>query len=197
MNNSHRPHPNIANITLDVILFTEGLINKSPIRFLLDYGAAVSVKKQESLPKQSHSDITETKTSAVTANGSHLNIIGQITLAVSMEQFTCDHTFVVINNLTVDCLLGADFLMKHETILDCQDGRLMLGTHTIPIHEGHSHTAQMDCMAVTLRSNMEISGRTIQLVPCKVSGNLVTQQGSLNPPVQFQDCLSMFVLLGH
>ena len=87
MNDSHRPHPNIANINLDVILFTEGFINKSPVRFLLDSGAAVSVIKQKSLPKQSHSDITETKTSAVTANGSRLNVVGQITLAVSMEQF--------------------------------------------------------------------------------------------------------------
>ena len=51
MNDSHRPHPNIANINLDVILFTEGLINKSPVRFLLDSGAAVSVIKQESLPE--------------------------------------------------------------------------------------------------------------------------------------------------
>ena len=127
MNDSHRPHPNIANINLDVILFTEGLINKSPVRFLLDSGAAVSVIKQESLPEQSHSDITETNTSAVTANGSHLNVVGQITLAVLMEQFTCDHNFVVINNLTVDCLLGVDFLRKHEAILDCQNGRLMLG----------------------------------------------------------------------
>ena len=181
MNDSHRAHPNIANINLDVILFTEGLINKSPVRFLLDSGAAVSVIKQESLPKQRHSDITETKTSAVTTNGSHLNVVGQITLAVSMEQFTCNHTFVVINNLTVDCLLGADFLRKHEAILDCQNGRLMLGAHTIPIHKGYSHTAQMDCMAVTLRSNMEIAERTIQLVPCKVSGNFGDPAGFIEP----------------
>ena len=51
MNDSHWPHPNTANINLDVILFTEGLINKSPVRFLLDSGAAVSVIKQESLPE--------------------------------------------------------------------------------------------------------------------------------------------------
>ena len=34
--NNHRPYPNIANINLDVTLFTEGLINDSPVRFLLD-----------------------------------------------------------------------------------------------------------------------------------------------------------------
>ena len=146
--NNHHPYPNIANINLDVILFTEGLINESPVGFLLDFGAAVSVLKKDSLPMQSHSDITETKTLAVTANGTLLNVVGQITLTVTMEQFTCDHTFVVINNLTVDCLLGTDFLRRHEAILDCQNGTLVLGAHTIPIHTGYSHTAQTDCMAL-------------------------------------------------
>ena len=69
-----------------------------------------------------------------------------------MEQFTYDHTFAVINNLTVDCLSGDDFLRKHEAILDSQNGTLVIGAHTIPIHAGYSHTAQEDCtyMAVTL-----------------------------------------------
>ena len=142
----------------------------------------MSVIKQDSLPKQSHSDITETKTLAVTANGTPLNVIGQITLTVAMEQFTCDHTFAVINNLTVNCLLGADFLRKHEAILDFQNGTLVLGAHTIPIHAGYSYTAQTDCMAVTLRSNIEIAGRTIQLIPCKVNGDFSDSAGFIEPP---------------
>ena len=153
--NNHRPYPIIANINLDVILFTEGLINESPVRFLLDSGAAVSVIKKDSLPKQSHSDITETKTLAVTANGTPLNVVGQITLTVTMEQFSCNHTFVVINNLTGNCLLGADFLRKYEAILDCQNGTLVLGAHTIPIHAGYSHTTQTDCMTVSSSTDHE------------------------------------------
>ena len=56
----------------------------------------MSVIKQDSVPKQSHSDITETETLAITANGAPLNVVRQMTLTVTMEQFTCDHTFVVI-----------------------------------------------------------------------------------------------------
>lgn len=103
VNDSHRFHSNVA-----CILFTEGIINGSPVRFLLDSGAVVSVIKQEFLPMQSHNEIMEIKTSAITANGAPLNVV------ISMERFTCHHTFVVINNLTVECLLGADFLRKHE-----------------------------------------------------------------------------------
>ena len=68
VNDNHHPQPNIANINLAAILFTEGLINQSPVRFLLDSVAALSVIRLESLPKQKHSDITETKTSAVSAS---------------------------------------------------------------------------------------------------------------------------------
>ena len=82
--NTHRLHLNIANTNLDVILLTEGLINESPVRFLLDCGAAVSVIKEHSLPKQGHSDITEIKTLAVTVNRTPLEVVGQITLTVSM-----------------------------------------------------------------------------------------------------------------
>ena len=79
-------------------------------------------------------------------------------------------------------LLGADFLRKHEAILDCQNGTLVLGAHTIPIHAGYSHTAQTDCMEVTLRSNIEIAGRTIQLILCKVNGNFCDSAGFIEPP---------------
>ena len=84
--------------------------------------------------------------------------------------------------MTVDCLLGADFLRKHEAILDCQNGTLVLGADAIPIHAGYSHTAQTDCMAVILRSNIEIAGRTIQLIPCKVNGNFGDSAGFIEPP---------------
>ena len=73
----------------------------------------MSVIKQKSLPKQSHCDIKETEILAVTANGAPLNVVRQITHTVTMEQFTCDHTFIIIYNLTVDCLLGVDFLAQY------------------------------------------------------------------------------------
>ena len=185
--NSHCPYPNISNINLDVILFIEGLNSESPVRFLLDSGAAVSVIKQDSFPKQSHSDITETKTSAVTANGTLLNVVGKITVTDAMERFTCDHTFVVINNVTVDCLLGADFLRKHEEILDCQNGTLVLYRVS---HYPHSCRVFLHGPN-SRRSNIEIEVCTIQLMHCKVNGNFDYSTEVIEPPVQVLGCLSI------
>ena len=37
------------------------------------------------------------------------------------------HTFVVVAELPVECLLGSDFLMKHATIIDYKGQCLLLG----------------------------------------------------------------------
>jgi len=47
-----------------------------------------------------------------------------------------DHNFVVVYNLTVDCLLGADYVKNHAIILDCDHNTLSLDKEprvTIPI----------------------------------------------------------------
>jgi len=42
--------------------------------------------------------------------------------------------FIVICDLTVDCLLGADLLKNYGAVLDCKSGILSLGPHVVPIY---------------------------------------------------------------
>ena len=72
----------------------------------------------------------------MSANGTPLDVRGQIKLVVSIGSFSCEHTFIVISDLTVDCLLGADlsFLKKHGAVIDCKSATLPLGKHIVPIH---------------------------------------------------------------
>jgi len=55
--------------------------------------------------------LTQTSHCAVDANGSPLDIVGQVMITIALG------TFVVVHNLTVDCLLGADFMKNHATVL--------------------------------------------------------------------------------
>ena len=66
----------------------------------------------------------------MSANGSPLDIVGQTVVTVTLDNFTVNHNFTVVNNLTVDCLLGADFLERHAAILDCGRNTLMVGRET-------------------------------------------------------------------
>ena len=110
VNNDHRFQFDASTVNLNAMLCTEGFANRVPTRFLLDSGAAISVVQLRSLSEEEQT-ITKTESSAaVSANGTPLDIGGQVKLVVSIGSFTYEHTFIVIRDLTVDCLLGADSL---------------------------------------------------------------------------------------
>lgn len=47
---------------------------------------------------------------AIGANGSPLDVVGSEELEVSLDKVYANHVFVVVRPLTVECLLGVDFL---------------------------------------------------------------------------------------
>ena len=53
------------------------------------------------------------------ANGTLLDVVGQTTATVCLRDFKVDHQLTVVRNLTVDCLLGANFLQHHGAVLHC------------------------------------------------------------------------------
>ena len=60
------------------------------------------------------------------ANGKPLKTRGQIQLPIRLESL---HTFIVSDKLTVDCILGADFLYKDGAVLNCHCSCV---PHTLP-----------------------------------------------------------------
>ena len=54
--------------------------------------------------------ITRQATAAVGANGTPLDVVGHTQLAVTLGTFRTQYQFTIVQHLTVDCLLGADFL---------------------------------------------------------------------------------------
>jgi len=91
--------------------------------FLLDSGAAISVVHHMLLP--SHIGISSPTTAAVSATGALLDIAGRATLSVSLGTFTTTHEFTVVHHLTVDCLLGADFLKRYRAVVNCGNSTLV------------------------------------------------------------------------
>ena len=116
----------VSNIppSINSIYCVNGLVDNYPTKFLIDSGAAMSVIRYDIVKGNL---TTKQGGFAVSANGSPLDIVGQMIVAVTLDNFTTDHTFTVVRNLTVDCLLGADFLKRHAAILDCGRSTLMLG----------------------------------------------------------------------
>ena len=172
MNDNQRIQPSTLPVNLNTMLCTNGFANQSPTRFLIDSGAAVSVVRLTSLSDDDRKVINKTESSAVSANGTPLDVKGEIKLMVSMGSFTCEHTFIVICDLAVDYLLGADVLKKYEAIIDCKSSKLALGAHVIPIYTEQQtrplSTYFVEKIPVTVIYTQEIPGQTVQLVTCNV-----------------------------
>ena len=129
-------------------------------------------------------------------------------MAVTLGTFHTQYQFTVVQHLTVDCLLGADFLQDFGAVLDCRSHTLTLGTetrHNIPITLGkekqstHSDVSVPDSFAIRSPYDLTIPRRTIQLITGRIEGQhtnvanvLVEPLGEISNSVHFcvARCLS-------
>ena len=76
----------------------------------------MSVARYEFLQKEYQQGLTASP-GAVAANGIPLDVLGKVKLPVTLGSFSAEEEFTVTRNLTVDCLLGADFLKKYGAVM--------------------------------------------------------------------------------
>lgn len=97
---------------------------------------------------------------------------------MSLGSFSSEEEFTVIRNLTVDSLQGADFLKEHRAEMDCGSSTLTIGNHKVPmlIRQQNARTA------VTAPIDMEIPGRTIQLIHGQLQGDHTSFNEALVEP---------------
>ena len=136
------------------------------------------------LPQEYRQKLTKSP-GAVGANGVPLDVVGRAKLAVSLGPFTSEEEFTVIRNLTVDCPLGADFLKDHGAIMDCRSSTLSIGKKSrchIPMIIGQRQATTSN-VAVIAHTNMEIPGRTIQLIQGELKGDCTNFSEKLIEPM--------------
>ena len=71
-------------------------------------------------------------------------MLGSVNLQVNVNNVCTSHVFIVARKLTVDCLLGIDFLSCHGAVLDCARNTLSFASKPSqgsagmvqPMHEG-------------------------------------------------------------
>ena len=114
---------------------------------------------------------TDGVTGAVGANGLPLNVVGKVLLPVKLGDFQQNQEFVVARNLSVQCLLGADFLVQHQAIIDCKAGKLSLKGAILPITMGNSVAPQdSPGVPVQVTETLEVPARSVMLIQPTVQG---------------------------
>ena len=126
---------------INTILKDTGSLDYSPVTFP---GAAMYVIRLSTLTSKYRNNISSAGFSApIGANGSPLDVVGQIRMPVSIGNFNIEQVFVVVNTFAVDCLLGTDNLVAHGVIIDYKCSFVVIQDNDVPF-------TLKGCIATTL-----------------------------------------------
>lgn len=97
-----------------------------------------------------------------------LSVTEQVNLEVCIGQkFRSVHTFIVVRDLTFECILGADFLLANRAVLDFRDSTLHLGSNLIQtfVRKGINNISEgEDNIYVHAMEDTDIPGRSVKLI---------------------------------
>ncbi|KFD49799.1 hypothetical protein M513_09266 [Trichuris suis] len=119
-----------SNITRVTRLLIRGQLDQIEVNMLVDSGAEWSIIREDTLRKVAPSAIRtlipESAERAASAMGQPLQLIGKRVLSVKLGKMIIHQLFRVTRDLTVECLLRADFLQQNKCVLDCGENTLAI-----------------------------------------------------------------------
>jgi len=93
------------------------------MQILLDSGASCSAISKQHV--QIDQLLPGWCTQLVNADGRAFQPLGASSMTIVLEDFSADHTFIVVEQLSVPSILGCDFLPQYGFILDFQKGTVI------------------------------------------------------------------------
>lgn len=121
----------------------------------------------DAIANEFHDKITsDVPSTPIRANCSPLHVMGQIKIPIAIAAFQTEQVFVVVSKLTVDCLLGADYLTENEVIIDYKLRRVSIKGNEIPftLTKGVANTIVSTTCTTSVLKKVTIPGCTIQLI---------------------------------
>ena len=97
-----------------------GKVNNQEVQMLLDSGASCSVisKKHINVHKISPGQSIQ----LVNADGRYFTPLGTSKMTITLGKLSVDHTFIIVEQLSVPIILGCDFMSKQALVLDLKQG---------------------------------------------------------------------------
>ena len=109
----------IHSVSSDTAVYAPGLVGGEPVDMLIDTGSAVTLVHQRVLNRsQKNFKLSFVGEPVVSANGQPLDIKGKCELHICVNGVDVVHSVLVATDVTQDCLLGIDFLSKHNCKID-------------------------------------------------------------------------------
>ncbi|CAF3422141.1 unnamed protein product [Rotaria socialis] len=109
---------NDASSTLRTPIYINVQINNKQHQAIVDTGSAVTIINQQLLKKIYHTGFVYKKKLHKSANCTSINIIGEIQLEIKIQGYKTLITADVATNLITDLLLGNDWIMQNNVMID-------------------------------------------------------------------------------
>ncbi|RVE40270.1 hypothetical protein evm_015080 [Chilo suppressalis] len=92
---------------------------------LIDSGAAVSVVSKDTV-NRIHQRIDESDMKLKAVDGKELSVIGKVNLKLLIDNVLFIHDFLVVENISHNLILGQDFLLRNNAIVDFYNEQLII-----------------------------------------------------------------------
>ena len=162
---------------------------------LVDTGSAVSLVREDvwrkAHPGACDNQLEHADCPVVAANGEPLDLLGRTSVLLTIGGVQQDHPVLIARQLTQDCLIGADFLLKHQCVLDLQSKTLMAGGRREQIDLSTSAIHASPVCHLRLTERQVIPGRCQMMLQVKITDRHATegQQGAamVEPAAKFME----------
>ena len=137
---------------------------------LVDTGSAVTLVREDVWRDAKSGSAVQLESpvhTVVATNGGKLNITGQCTIKIAVGPLSKDHVVSVAKNLHQECLLGADFLMRHGCVLDLQQNIMFTKEGPVPFVSTVSSAHSTPVCFVTLSETVTVPPNCQMCLPVK------------------------------
>ena len=124
----------LTNLPTYVYVYIHG----KPVRALVDSGASITIMNSEvmkHIPELQNNSVTPGNYQNIrSADGSLIPLAGKLDINLNFDGENVDFGVTLCESLYVPLILGADFFLKHEVILDYQNGLFRIGSSQLTMH---------------------------------------------------------------
>ena len=182
-----------GSVSPESAVFTEVQVGGVSLNMLVDTGSAVTLvhKRVSEKVAPRYGPLGAQGTQVVSANGSPLKIVGMVDIEIAVAGICAIHPVLIAEDITHECLLGVDFLRKHECTIRFGTNHLQTEAGGVSSTLFSTQEKVSQICRVSLAETVVIPGRHEMILPAKIttaskSKSPINSPGIVEPNLTFK-----------